>query len=94
MLACRSAVGAATILDTFIARKYTIYNLCTLASFGESAPREHVGISNRQYRVNCRCIECVRVACACAFQTQLECAFECVIRFGIDPLKHKPLQQS
>ena len=40
-----------TILDSSAARKYTIYNLYTLASFGQSAPRGHINILLWQYRI-------------------------------------------
>ena len=66
------------IVDALATRNYTIYNLCTLTSFGHKAHREHAEIS---HSTSCIffCFECVRLACVCAFCSQLECACRTII---------------
>ena len=44
-------VGAATILDSVASRNYTIYNLCSPASFGQSALQKRVVFVHWQYDV-------------------------------------------
>ena len=66
------------ILDPLSTRSHTIHDLRTLASFDQSAPREHAYILHLT-SCNCCCFECVRPACVCALCSQLECAFECGI---------------
>ena len=45
MLARCLPVGTATILDSLATSNYTIYNLCMLPSFGQSAPRKYAFFS-------------------------------------------------
>ena len=37
----RWSLGVATILDSLTAMNYMVCTVCTLASFGQSAPQEH-----------------------------------------------------
>ena len=60
-------VGNATILDSFVAEIYTIYNLCTLVAFGHSVTQGHApleddsrgvqGVCERHCKLQCsRCL--------------------------------------